>query len=448
VATEKEKGQSKKKRANEKKGRIGRTKGATVEDSQTGGKALTQRIRVLHVLRQASGGMREHVTTLLKKMDSSRYSLMVACPRNTIVDRELVSTGVKIFYVDICEGSSLISNVKCLVRLIKILRENRIQVVHCHGARAGLIGRAAPLLTGTPVVLYTVHNFVKQSSVAGWKKRLFAFAEKVLEPVTSRYIAVSRALRAEMVREFGIPGEKIEVVYNGVDLNRFNIMLDCKEKKQQLGLDPHGLIIGTAGRLIATKGVSYFIKAARLVKEKFPAAQFIIVGEGPERPALERLAKDIGMAEDIFFLGFRLDLLAILPLINVFVVPSISEGQSIMTLEAMAARRPIVAFETGGIPELLHHYRTGILVRERDSEHLAKGILTVLNNPLLAEKLGNRARTMVEEKFRQERMVQETEAVYRQCLEEKGFLDQVMFSGGDTYTGKLAEAKFYSDNKQ
>ena len=389
---------------------------------------MSEKIRVLHVLRQASGGMRQHVTILLKKLDSATYDLMVACPRNTIVDRELVSNGIKIFYVDICEGTSPLAKARCLIQLMRIIRENKIQLVHSHGARAGLLGRTAALLTGTPVSLCTIHNFVRQSQVPGWQKLAFSVAEKFLAPATTGYITVSQALAKEMAQVDKIPAEKIQVVYNGVDLDNFNIMLDCMEKKKDLGLTPHKVIIGTAGRLIATKGVSYFIEAARVVKGKYPATQFIIVGDGPEKPALERLAKKLDMADQISFLGYRLDLLSILPLINIFVVPSLSEGQSIITLEAMASRRPVVAFKTGGIPELLTHHRTGILVSEKDPQHLAEGIMEVLENPRLAEKLGNRAREVVEQRFQQDLMIRRTEEIYRQCLQEKGFALEPVFS--------------------
>lgn len=409
---------------------------------------MTDRIRVLHVLRQASGGMRVHVTTLLRNMDRKRYSLMVACPRNTIVDGDLLSLGIKLFYVNIGEGINPLVHVKSFLHLMRIMKENSIQVVHCHGARAGIIGRAAAILTGTPVIIYTVHNFVYQGTAKGWGKWLLSRAERLFQPTTSKYIVVSRALAAEMIKNEGIPAAKINVVYNGVNLDNFNIIQDCVKKKEQLGLNPHAVIIGTAGRLIATKGVFYFIKAARLVREKFPVTQFLVVGEGPERPALLKLVKNLEMENHILFLGYRTDLPAILPLISVFVVPTISEGQSIVTLEAMAARRPIVAFETGGIPELLHHYRTGILVREKDSRYLAKGIIEVLENPLLAGKIANRARYMVEKKFRQETMIQRTEEIYRQCLEEKGFFIEPLTAFGDKYIDKLTGEEYFFGNKQ
>lgn len=207
-----------------------------------------------------------------------------------------------------------------------------------------------------------------------------------------------------------------------MDLENFNVILDCKERKRRLGLDPHAIIIGTAGRLIATKGVSYFIEAAQRIKRTHPKAQFLIVGDGPERAALERLAVRLGIGEDVKFTGYRRDLLGILPVINVFVVPSLSEGQSIVTLEAMAARRPVVAFKTGGLPEIITNNRSGILVPEMDPRHLAQRIIDLLENPKQAEKLGNTARSVVEQKFQQYQMVQKTEEIYRQCLREKGLV--------------------------
>ena len=383
---------------------------------------MTEKIRVLHVLRQATGGMREHVTTLLKKMDSNMYDLMVACPPNTIVDREIVSMGRRIIYLEMSPQFNPVSDSKCILKLIETIKRYQVQVVHTHGARAGFLGRSAALLAGTPVIISTVHNFVYHNSVPSWQKWALHLLEKGMIRSTTRFITVSRALAEEIARIDKVPWEKIDVVYNGVDLENFNVILDCKERKRRLGLDPHAIIIGTAGRLIATKGVSYFIEAAQRIKRTHPKAQFLIVGDGPERAALERLAVRLGIGEDVKFTGYRRDLLGILPVINVFVVPSLSEGQSIVTLEAMAARRPVVAFKTGGLPEIITNNRSGILVPEMDSRHLAQRIIDLLENPKQAEKLGNTARSVVEQKFQQYQMVQKTEEIYRQCLREKGLV--------------------------
>lgn len=393
-----------------------------------GGKVLSQKIRVLHVLRQATGGMRQHVLTLLKKIDSSTFDLMVACPWNTIVDRELVSMRKRIFYLDFSPQTNLIQDTKCVLQLIEIIKDNDVQVVHTHGTRAGLLGRTAALFSGTPITISTVHNFVYRSQTPWWQKLACRLAEKGLSRSTSRYIAVSRALAEEITKVEGIPKHKVDVVYNGVDLENFNVILDCNEKKRCLGLEENATIIGTAGRLIPSKGVSYFIEAAALVKDLYPDTQFLIVGDGPERGALERLTACKGLSDCIRFAGFRRDLLGILPLMSIFVVPSLSEGQSIVTLEAMAARRPVVAFKTGGIPELINHNRSGILVPKTDHRLLAEAIINLLENPKLAERIGNNARNVVEQKFQQYQMVQKTEEIYRQCLAEKGFVPKPAFS--------------------
>ena len=197
---------------------------------------MTEKIRVLHVLRQASGGMREHVTTLLKKMDSSIFNLMVACPKNTILDRELISLGRSIFYVDMCPGVNPLLDFRCLLQLINIIRENKVQIVHTHGARAGILGRTAAALTRVPITICTVHNFVNQSRVPSWQKQGFVFL-KMLSPATTRYITVSQALAEELSRENGIAEDKIDVVYNGVNLENLILCWTAKKRKT-LGFVP------------------------------------------------------------------------------------------------------------------------------------------------------------------------------------------------------------------
>ncbi|HBT20538.1 MAG TPA: hypothetical protein DEA47_04130 [Peptococcaceae bacterium] len=192
------------------------------------------------------------------------------------------------------------------------------------------------------------------------------------------------------------------------------------EKKKELGLDPYAPVVGTAVRLIPSKGVSYFIEAAVEIKKRFPCTQFVVLGDGPERTKLERRAKSLSLYPNIKFLGYRRDFHGILPVINIFVMPSLMEGQSIAVLEAMAARRPVVAFAVGGIPEIISHNRTGILVPHVNSHSLARAVLELMENPYKAEKLGNNARDLIEEKFSQDTMVRKIEEIYLHCLKQKG----------------------------
>jgi len=371
-------------------------------------------------MRPAEGGMRTHVFALLKKLNKKIFRPMAALPKNMVVDRKVLTEEIEIYPVDFYAGPYLFSDLKAAAQLVKIIRRNKICLLHVHGARAGFVGRTAALLTGVPVVIYTVHNFIYKGDSPHWQKKACSLMERLYCRFTDMYITVSKALAEEVNRIDFIPEEKITTVYNGIDLNDFNVILDCMEKKKELGLDPYAPVVGTAGRLIPSKGISYFIEAAAEIKKKFPRTQFVVLGDGPERARLESRARALSLYPNIKFLGYRRDFHGILPVINIFVMPSLTEGQSIAVLEAMAARRPIVAFAVGGIPEIISHNRTGILVPHIDSLSLASAVIELMENPFKAEMLGNNARDLIEEKFSQDTMVRKIEEIYLHCLKQKG----------------------------
>ncbi|GAW91346.1 glycosyltransferase, partial [Calderihabitans maritimus] len=306
------------------------------------------RINVLHVLRPAEGGMKEHVLSLLRNCDFWKYNLMVACPEYGEMTRELRNAGATVFPVTLKGETNPFTDWHAMHHLRQIIQQNRVHVVHTHGARAGLVGRLAARQAQAPVTLVTVHNFIYNGSASWWKKKIFARIQRQLARTTDHHIAVSRALAREIAAVEKIPPEKISTIYNGIDLRRFKPVVDCHRMKKELGLNLRAPVVGVVARLIPAKGVSLFLQAAARIRLYFPDAQFVIVGDGPQRNQLEEEARRLNLIPGTVFTGFRRDVPQLLPLMNVFVVPSYSEGQSIGTLEAMAARRPVVATRAGG----------------------------------------------------------------------------------------------------
>lgn len=378
------------------------------------------RINVLHVLRPAEGGMKEHVLSLLRNCDFWKYNLMVACPEYGEMTRELRNAGATVFPVTLKGETNPFTDWHAMHHLRQIIQQNRVHVVHTHGARAGLVGRLAARQAQAPVTLVTVHNFIYNGSASWWKKKIFARIQRQLARTTDHHIAVSRALAREIAAVEKIPPEKISTIYNGIDLRRFKPVVDCHRMKKELGLNLRAPVVGVVARLIPAKGVSLFLQAAARIRLYFPDAQFVIVGDGPQRNQLEEEARRLNLIPGTVFTGFRRDVPQLLPLMNVFVVPSYSEGQSIGTLEAMAARRPVVATRAGGLPELVRHGETGLLVNPGDWKGMADHILQLLNNPLQAEKLGSNARRLVEDEFDVSHMAGRTFALYDRLLREKG----------------------------
>lgn len=377
-------------------------------------------VNVMHVVRPAEGGIRVHVRCLLQYTDHDRFNLMVACPDMPGMVEDFRLPGIRFFPVNLRGEFRPRMDWLCAKTLQRLMVEQQVQVVHAHGAKAGLIGRLAARWAGVPLVVVTAHNFIADSAVPVWQKTIYNKVNRYLAKHTDQLIAVSQALARHMVEVERVAPDRVTAIPNGVDLTRFLGMVDCGKKRKELGLDPQFPIVGVVARLIPQKGVGLFLRAAVLIREKMPFAQFLIVGDGPQRPMLEHLARDLGIERFTVFAGWRDDVPCLLPVINVLVIPSTSEGFSITALEAMAARRPVVAFAVGGLTEVVVHGETGLLVPAGNYRLLAGAVLEMLAYPLRAERMGRRARQAVEERFEVRSAVGRTQELYVELLRRKG----------------------------
>ena len=222
---------------------------------------------------------------------------------------------------------------------------------------------------------------------------------------------VSVALEHPLGARFG--NDKVTCIHNAIDVDRVRVTRDLRELRRELGLDPHDFVIGAVGRLMPVKGVEIFLQAARMLKDRGRSAKFLVAGDGPLASALQSLAREIGLADDVRFLGHRKDSHDILGLLDLFVLPSLSEGIPLVLLEALALSRPVVATNVGGIPEVVEDGRSGVLVPAGRPDELARGCLTVMDDPALAQRLGQAGRVRVEDAFSADAMAEKVTHIYR-----------------------------------
>lgn len=381
-------------------------------------------MNILHVVRPADGGMKNHVLTLMDNLDENRYNMFLACPDAGDWKKKINKQNIIPVELPLKGELSPRADLNCIIHLAGLIKDKGIHIVHTHGMKASLVGRLAARLArsfgakqGTPMVLAAVHNSVYNYSMPKIEKKMISMLQRYLARHTHRFITVSEALKTEIMFWEGINEENIRVIYNGISIDTFQ-----KEKspclKLKLGLNPIRPVVGTVARLAPQKGVSFFIQAAFLVSQLVEEAQFLVVGDGPLMAELQEEAERFGLEETIVFAGFYPDISEIYPLIDVFVVPSLSEGLSITTIEAMAAQRPIVATATGGLPELISHHKTGLLVPPGDHQALAYGILELLKRPRWAKKLATSAREKAVTSFTIHRMVEDTDRLYQDIARE------------------------------
>jgi glycosyltransferase involved in cell wall biosynthesis len=300
--------------------------------------------------------------------------------------------------------------------LVRLLRRERPAVFHAHMSSpvACKWGLAAAVLARVPAVLGTVQvGAYEPDRSSYWQLR--ALARKV-----DRYLAVSGEIATELVERLGWPAEKVEVVYNAVDVERAAVPAPLGLRAQLGGSETRPLVL-TPARLNAQKGHGVLLEAIAEV----PDAHFLLAGDGPERGALEARAAELGVAERVHFLGRREDVPQLLAACDVFALPSLYEGSSLAVLEAMAAGTTIVSSAIGGTEELIEDGHSGLLVAPGDAPALAAALRRVLGDPELREGMAARARERVEAGLTREQNAERVAGIYRGMLGEGAAIESL-----------------------
>ncbi len=345
--------------------------------------------RVLHLLGTAlpdSASVARIVATLAGGMDRRAYELH-ACFLNEDgpLRPELERSGVRTSLFPWTDG--LRSPAQAL-RFATALRRHRFDILHQH--TTGRAPRIMARLAGVKSVLHLHWLVVERDLRPAHLDTSFADA----------VVATSRAVAAQA------DGGSVEVIYPGVDVPEFAVVPASKA----------GMTIGYAGRLAQVKGVSYLLQALSELRQEFPALRLEIAGSGPERAALEHEAQSLRIAEAVSFLGWQSDVMRSLRKWDIVVLPSLHEGLGIAALEAMACGVPVVASSAGGLPELIEHGCSGMMVSPADAGALAGALQSLLRDPHKRRAMGEAGRKRVSEHFSARRMVKEITAAYERLL--------------------------------
>ncbi|QSQ09405.1 N-acetyl-alpha-D-glucosaminyl L-malate synthase [Koleobacter methoxysyntrophicus] len=377
-----------------------------------------KKMHVLFITRPAGGGMKEHIISLINGLDPQKFAIYVAGERDFIQNMNPVNKHITSIPVEIKGDCSPKSDVECIYSLIKLLFKNPFDVVHCHGLKAALLGGIAAGLTGYKNCIYTVHNDVSFDAGQRIKKKGYETAERFSSYFFRYIIAVSEGLKRELTSKRGIPEEKIKVIPNGIDVKRYKTSGNVNRIKEQMGIPKNSRVIGTIARFAPQKDLSTLLRAVSRLISLVPDVRFIMVGDGPLRPQLEKEAENLNIRDKVIFTGYRHDIPKILGIMDVFALSSRTEGMPITVLEAMVMEKAVVATGVGGIPEVVKHGVSGILVNPGDEAALAGGLLRVLNDKELAQALGSAGKKTILERYTVEKMLESTERLYLEIYKE------------------------------
>ena len=299
-----------------------------------------------------------------------------------------------------------------MIRLALAMRRNRCLLAHFHDAHSVAVGSAAASLAKVPirVISRRVDFPLRQNLLSKRKYR------KNIDSI----IAISEGVK-EVLKKGGIPEQLIEVIPSGIDFSPYDEASASDYLRREFSFVADDYLVGIVAHLAEHKGHKYLIQATKILKEHTDKIKVIIVGGGPLKFELDEQARELKVEDIVYFLGFREDIPRILCSLDLFVLSSYLEGMGSSLLDAMACRLPVVATKTGGIPEVVVHRKTGLLVPPRSPSYLAKAILKLYEDRDLASRLGQRGYEVVRQKFSAEAMAVKIIGLYEKIAERKGF---------------------------
>jgi len=387
-------------------------------------------IRVLHIItRLIVGGAQEN--TLLTVIGQTRTpGLRVTLlsgiddgPEGNLHERASAE-GVDLKLMkELVRPVAPVADALALARLVAFIRNGRYDVVHTHSSKAGILGRVAAKLAGTPIVVHTLHSLVFGEHGSAFTNRLYVFLKRLCAPLTHKIISVSEATRqGALAAGIGRPEQHL-TIYSGFPLQPFlsiRDQLSAAEAKKRLGLEPEHLVVGKVARLFAQKGHDYFLSAAALVARQEPRARFLVVGGGPLRSLLEQRAFQLGIGDRLIWTGLvgATEVPALVQAMDVLVHTSVREGLARVIPQAMVVGKPVVAFALDGTPEVVRDGLTGFLARPRDSAEVATRVLELLKDETRRQALGEAGRQFASAHFSVETMLERIGQVYAQLVRE------------------------------
>jgi glycosyltransferase involved in cell wall biosynthesis len=346
-------------------------------------------------------------------LDSDKYDARVCYLSGRPDGKNVLDRYQKSIYLETNADSRTLS-FSAINSIKNLLKQEMPAIIHCHRHRATNYGvLACKGIHGNTAIISHVHGLGRTRTL---KRRM---SNWYLFKYVYRIIAVSQGVRTDVLQSnWGIIPEKVDVLYNGINLEPIDSILTNKEQARTLiGASSDEMVFGSVGRLVPTKGHIYLIEAFEKVRKVFPNSRLVIIGEGPLSDELKEKARKTSASSQISFLGYRKDVLELLKGLDVFVFPSLAEGLGLALIEAMGSRIPAIASKAGGIPEAFGQNKCGILVPAKDINSLAEAMKEIAHLDQEKRKImGNAARARIEEAFTTDTMSKGLMDIYESVI--------------------------------
>lgn len=353
------------------------------------------------------GGAETLLVEIIRRMDRQRFLPELCCLKELgPLGEMLADEGIPVYTGLINPKNKY--DFRVLPRLRQLMKTRHVDAVVTVGTGGDKMfwGRLAAWMAGVPVICSALHS----TGLPDHVERL----NRLLTPITDAFVAVAEPHGEYLTKNEGCPADRVCVIPNGVDTDRFAPIDPDASIRAELRLPPTGPIVGIVAALRPEKCHERFLEVASLVKKSIPDTSFLIVGDGPRRPELEKLATKLELDDSVCFAGTRSDIPQMLAMLDIFLLTSKMEANPVSIMEAMAMEQPVVAFNVGSIQQTVLDCDTGVLVPPGDIQQMADEVTNLLDHPGLAAKFGQAARAHVVKNWSVDAMVHG----YEQMIEE------------------------------
>ena len=368
--------------------------------------------KILFIITKANwGGAQKYVFDLATSLNDFEVKVVHGEPVGELT-KKLKNAGIKTIPIGNLERDiSFFKELKAAWSLFKILKSEKPDIIHLNSTKIGGLGAFIGRLVGIEKIIFTAHGWAFNEDRVFWQKLLIKMLSWKTILLNHKTIVLSQKEYDQVIHWPFVTKDKLELIYNGIKpinfldktsaRNYFNTIITDQDK-----------VVGTISELHKNKGLKYAIKAIAEISKKIKDIKFIIIGEGEERPTLEKYIKQQGLENKIFLVGQVSEASRYLKAFDIFLLSSVKEGFPFVLLEAGLAELPVISTKVGGIPEIIENNKTGILIESKDSKKIAKGLETLIENEKLQKTYGQALNNKIIKDFSFGEILKKTRELY------------------------------------
>jgi glycosyltransferase involved in cell wall biosynthesis len=383
-----------------------------------------QKSNLLYVITKLElGGAQKQLLSLIERIDKKEYNIfLITAYRGLLIEDALSIEGLQLKRSIFLERSiNPLKDLLALIEIYRFIKKNKIDIIHTHSSKAGILGRWAAKLAKVPAIIHTIHGWPFHRWQNSLIRQFYILLERLTATIAHVLIAVSehdveKGIKFKIGRR-----EKYILIRYGINKEEFLDYNSRRNKREELAIGSAQAVVGMVACLKPQKSPQDYIKVASLVTKVFPQTKFLLVGDGVLRHKIEKLIKKFNLNEHVTLTGWRKDIPQILSAIDIFVLTSFWEGLSIAALEALASAKPVVATDTGGIQEIVKDNRNGFLVPPKNTKMLSDRLITLLRDRQLMYRMAEEAKNSIGEEFTYKHMADKTQDLYAHLIKREKY---------------------------